>query len=47
MIKLQISYETEEEKTRMIEIVSAGTTINYISKPHKSGQYYRLYLDIK
>jgi len=47
MIKLQIKYETEEEKNKMIEIVSAGVIVKKEGKPHKSGKYYRIYLDIK
>lgn len=47
MIKLQISYKTEEEKTKMIKILSAATTVKKISKPAKSGQYYRVYLNVE
>ncbi len=47
MIKLQISYQTEKEKIKMIKIVSAAATVKKISKSYKSGQYYRVYLDIE
>lgn len=47
MIRLQISYKTEAEKTKMIKILSAGVTVKKISKPAKSGQYYRVYLDVE
>lgn len=47
MIKLQISYKTEAEKTKMIEILSVGAVIKHISKVHKTGQYYRIYVNIE
>ncbi|AGF59452.1 hypothetical protein B0P06_002209 [Clostridium saccharoperbutylacetonicum] len=47
MIKLQIKYKTDDEKNKMISILSAGVTIKKISKESKSGKYYRLYLDIE
>lgn len=47
MIKVQISYKTEEEKTKMIEILSVGATIKHISKPYKNGQYYRIYINVE
>lgn len=47
MIKLQISYKTEAEKTKMIKILSSGATVKKISKPAKSGQYYRIYLVVE
>lgn len=47
MIKLQISYEKEEEKIKMIDIISVGATIKHISKPYKSGKFSRVYVDIE
>ncbi|GEA33608.1 hypothetical protein [Clostridium diolis] len=47
MVKLQISYKTDEEKTKIIEILSAAAIVKKISRPRKSGQYYRVYLDIE
>jgi len=47
MIKIQISYEKEEEKLKMIDIISVGATIKHISKPYKSGQYYRIYVNVE
>lgn len=47
MIKLQISYKTDDEKSKMINILSAGAIIKKISKPLKTGEYYRVYLEIK
>lgn len=47
MIKLQIRYKTEEEKLRMINIISSGATVKKISDPYKSGKHYRIYLDVE
>jgi hypothetical protein len=47
MVRLQISYKIDEEKIKIIEILSAAATVKKISKPCKSGQYYRVYLDIE
>lgn len=47
MIKVEIKYSTQEEKQRMIDIISVGATIKHISKPHKSGQYYRIYVNVE
>lgn len=47
MIKVEIKYSTQEEKQRMIDIISAGATIKKEYKTYKSGKYYRVYLDIE
>ena len=47
MAKIQISYENEIEKIRILEVLSKGIKINKISKPCKRGKYYRVYVDIK
>ncbi len=47
MSKIQISYETEEEKTKLIKALSAGSIIKHISKPYKSGKYHRIYLKVE
>ena len=49
MIKLQIKYQSEEEKQKMIRVLSAESIIKNISKSYKSkgGKYYRVYLDIE
>lgn len=47
MIKLQIRYQTEEEKQKMIDVLNAGSIISKISKPYKQGKYYRVYIDIE
>lgn len=47
MIKLQMRYKTEEGKAKILEMLSTGVTIKKISDPYKSGQYYRIYLDVE
>lgn len=47
MPKLQIRYENEIEKIRILEVLSKGIKINKISKPSKTGRYYRVYVDIE
>ncbi len=46
MIKIQIKYQSEEERRRVLKIISAGTEIKRISEPHKSGEFYRVYVEI-
>ena len=46
MIKLQIRYESEIEKIRMFEALK-GVNIVKVSKPKRTGKYYRVYLDIE
>lgn len=45
MIKLQIKYENEIERINLLEKLK-GINITKISKPSKTGKYYRVYLDI-
>lgn len=47
MIKLVIRYATNEEKDKMIQLISSGAKVKKISDPFKSGQYYRIYLDVE
>lgn len=46
MVKIQIKYENEIEKLRIIEALK-GIKIKNISKPLRTGRYYRIYLDIE
>jgi len=46
-MKLQLKYKTDYEKNKIIEILSAKVTITKISKPYKSGKYYRIYLAVE
>jgi putative lipoic acid-binding regulatory protein len=47
MVKMQIRYENEIEKLKILEALSKGVKINKISKPSKTGRYYRVYVDIE
>lgn len=47
MAKIQIKYENEIEKIKILEVLSKGIKINKISKPSKIGRYYRVYVDIE
>ncbi|MFR7994359.1 MAG: hypothetical protein ACLU6S_06140 [Clostridium sp.] len=47
MVKVQIKYENEIEKIKILEVLSKGIKINKISKPNKTGRYYRVYVDIE
>lgn len=46
-MQLQLRYKTDTEKDKMIQILSAAATVKKISKPYRSGKYYRIYLDIE
>lgn len=47
MVRLQMRYETEKERQRIISTLSSGSIILKISKVYKQGKYYRIYIDIK
>lgn len=47
MTKIQIRYENEIEKLKIIEVLSKEIKIKKISKPLKTGKYYRVYVDIE
>lgn len=47
MVKIQIKYENEIEKINILEVLSKGIKIKRISKPSKTGKYYRVYVDIE
>ncbi|OOM16749.1 hypothetical protein [Clostridium saccharobutylicum] len=46
-MQLQLRYKSDHEKERMIQILSTAATVKKISKPYKSGKYYRIYLNIE
>lgn len=46
MAKIIIKYENEIERIKIIEALSKGVKLGTIGKPHKSGKYYRCYIDI-
>ena len=46
MIKLKVSYENEVEKLKLLEALKKEK-IKKISKPSRTGGYYRIYIDIE
>ena len=47
MAKIQIRYENEIEKIKILEVLAKGIKINKISKSNKTGRYYRVYVDLE
>lgn len=47
MVKIQIRYENEKEKLKILDVLSKEIKINKVSKPCKTGRYYRVYVDIE
>jgi len=46
-MKLQLRYKTDDEKNKMIGILSAAANVKKISGPYKSGKFFRVYIDIE
>ncbi|SHJ99463.1 hypothetical protein SAMN02745248_01506 [Hathewaya proteolytica DSM 3090] len=44
MVKLRISYETEQEKKKIIDKLEG---VKSISNSSKSGKYYRVYVELE
>lgn len=49
MVKIQIKYENEEDKLRIIKILSRGSKIIDIrpKAPKKTGKFTRVYLEVE
>ncbi len=47
MVKIQIKYENEKDKLRIIELLSNGSRIKKIYKEYKTGKYSRVCIDIE
>ena len=47
MVKVQIKYENEKDKLRILELLSKGTKVKDISKPQKTGKFTRVYVEIE
>lgn len=47
MSKIMISYQTIEERERIIKALLTGTKIKRISKAYDNGKYKRIYIDIE
>ncbi|WP_159426801.1 hypothetical protein [Clostridium nigeriense] len=46
MIKLQVRYENEVERVKILEVLKKQN-IKKVSTPKKTGKYYRVYIDIE
>lgn len=46
-MQLQLRYKTDTEKNEMIEKLSNTITVKKVSKPYRTGRYYRIYLDVE
>ena len=47
LVKIQIKYENEKDKLRIIELLSKGTKVKDISVPKKTGKFTRVYVEIE
>lgn len=47
MVKLQIKFENEQDKLRIIELLSKESKIKKIYKVYKTGKYSRVCIDIE
>lgn len=49
MVKVRISYSSEEEKDKLINILSKGSKVLNISKPYKNrnNENKRVYVDLE
>ena len=47
MVKIKLSYKEEKDKLRIIKQLSSGSVIKSISKPYKTGNLYRVYIELE
>ncbi len=47
MVKIKLSYKKEEDKLRILKQLSSGSKIKKVSNPHKTGEFYRIYVEIE
>ncbi len=47
MVKIKLSYQKEEDKLRILKQLSSGSNLKMVSKPHKTGEFYRIYVEIE
>lgn len=47
MIKIQIKYENESDKEKLIQGLSKAFKAVKVSKPYRNSRYYRVYVDIE
>ncbi len=46
MMKIQIKYENENDKEKLIDGLSKEFKVVKVSKPYRNGRYYRIYVEI-
>lgn len=47
MVKIKLSYEKQEDMLKILKQLSKDNNIRKISKPYKSGEFYRVYIEVK
>ena len=47
MMKIQIKYENESDKEKLIKGLSKEFKIVNMTKPNKIGKFYRMYVEVK
>lgn len=47
MVKYEIKYRAEIDKIKAIEVLTKNYIVKKISKPYKSGENYRIYVDVE
>jgi len=47
MVKLQVKYENEAEKEKVMRVLSKECKVIKVSDPYKTGKYNRVYVDIE
>jgi len=47
MIKIKLSYKKEEDRLRIFKQLSNEGNIKTVSKPYRSGELYRVYIEIE
>lgn len=47
MVKIKLSYKDDKDRLRILNQLSNGNRIKNISKPYKTGEFYRIYVEIE
>lgn len=47
MVKIRLSYKYDKDRLRILKQLSNGNRIKNISKPCKTGEFYRIYVEIE
>ena len=46
MVKIKLSYKDEKDKLRILKQLSNGSNIKMVSKSYKTGDFYRVYVEL-